>query len=257
MSTVGLWVYKLVTAWLPESRAFAWKRMWLRLAGAKIGKNVRIYSSARFLGNGRLEIGDDVHIGPEVMIYAVAPAGVTIGSSIDIGPRVTVLTGSHVIDPEGAHVAGKGTAAELPDLIYGDVASEIDGKVLSRTAHGEKFMPYGMPACHESMMYNMAIIRKLKLRYDTTYRISADYKFTYQFVNASTRFCYVKIVVVVYEEGGVSKVNKWKGLAEACRARKEVGGAFSAAALFHSNGANRGIVAVDLCGSVIPSDSTP
>lgn len=121
-------------------------------------------------------------------------------------------------------VSAAESAAELPDLIYGDVASEIDGKVLSRTAHGEKFMPYGMPACHESMMYNIAIIRKLKLRYDTTYRISADYKFTYQFVNASTRFCYVKIVVVVYEEGGVSKVNKWKGLAEACRARKEVGG---------------------------------
>lgn len=161
MSSFGLWLYRVLTAWLPESRAFAWKRMWLRLAGAKIGKNVRIYSSARFLGNGRLEIGDDVHIGPEVMIYAVAPAGVTIGSSIDIGPRVTVLTGSHVIDPEGAHVAGKGTAAEvaiadgcwlgagsiiLPGVSLAKKTVVAAGAVVTKSAENEQVLLAGVPA---------------------------------------------------------------------------------------------------------------
>ena len=161
MNTFKLWIYRMVTAWLPESRAFAWKRMWLRFAGAKIGKNVRIYSSARFLGNGRLEIGDDVHIGPEVLIYAVAPAGVTIGSCIDIGPRVTILTGSHEIDPEGAHVAGKGTAAEvtvgdgswigacatiLPGVAIAKKTVVAAGAVVTESVEEEKTLVAGIPA---------------------------------------------------------------------------------------------------------------
>lgn len=70
-----LWLYKLLTCWLPESRGFGWKNFLLRLAGAKIGKNVRIYTSVRIIGTGSLAIGDDVHIGPGVLISLAAPAG--------------------------------------------------------------------------------------------------------------------------------------------------------------------------------------
>lgn len=108
-----LWLYKLLTCWLPESRGFGWKNFLLRLAGAKIGKNVRIYTSVRIIGTGSLVIGDDVHIGPGVLISLAAPAGVTIGSHIDIAPGVTILTGSHEIDPKGEHIAGKGTTAPV------------------------------------------------------------------------------------------------------------------------------------------------
>lgn len=37
----------------------------------------------------------------------------TIGSRIDIAPGVTILTGSHEIDPKGEHIAGKGTTASV------------------------------------------------------------------------------------------------------------------------------------------------
>lgn len=161
MNTFVLWIYHLMTGWLPESRAFAWKRMWLRFAGAKIGRDVRIYSSARFLGNGRLEIGDDVHIGPYVMIYAVAPARVVIGNCIDIGPRVTVLTGSHEIDPVGAHIGGKGIVAEvvigdgswiganatvLPGVVLAKKTVVAAGAVITRSVEGDKSLVAGVPA---------------------------------------------------------------------------------------------------------------
>lgn len=110
-----------------------------------------------------------------------------------------------------------------PDLVFGDCTSEINGKLMVRKAHGPKFMPYGMPAAHESMMYKLDLIHKIGLRYDTTYRISADYKFTYEFLNAAKTFARVDAPIIKFSEGGVSTANKWKGLAEACRVRREVG----------------------------------
>lgn len=112
-----LLLYRLLAWWLPESRGFGWKNFLLRLAGARIGRNVRIYSSVRILGAGPLEIGDDVHIGSDVLLYTNQSAKMSIGSCVDIAPRVTILTGSHEVDPAGGHIAGKGTAK---DVIVGD-----------------------------------------------------------------------------------------------------------------------------------------
>lgn len=108
-----LWIYSLVVRLLPETRAFGVKAVLLRWAGAKLGENVRINSSARFLGNGELVIGDDVWIGAEAMIYAVAPSRILIGSHVDIAPRVTIVTGTHEITPSQAHIGGRGTAKSV------------------------------------------------------------------------------------------------------------------------------------------------
>ena len=113
MKTDRLWVYQLVTRWLPETRFFGLKAALLRWCGAKIGSNVRISSSARFLGGGELVVGDDVWIGTDDIIHPVYGASVKIGNCCDIGPGVMILTGSHKIDAHGAHIAGEGTAADV------------------------------------------------------------------------------------------------------------------------------------------------
>lgn len=117
MNCLMLWLYRLMTWWLPESRGFGYKNLLLRLSGARLGKNVRIYTSARILGTGPLVIGNDVHVGPEAMIYTNCNAKVVIGNNVDIASRVTILTGSHEVDPDGAHIAGRGTAK---DVVIGD-----------------------------------------------------------------------------------------------------------------------------------------
>lgn len=76
------------------------------MGGVYIGKNVRICSSAKIIGCGSLHIGDNTWIGPEVLISS--SSNVFIGSDCDIAPRVTLVTGTHEIDTEGAHIAGKG-----------------------------------------------------------------------------------------------------------------------------------------------------
>ncbi len=67
----------------------------LRVLGARIGVNVRIYE-ARFFnlmdGFRNLEVGDDVHIGPGSLIDLSDK--VIIGSRAVISPRVVVLTHS-------------------------------------------------------------------------------------------------------------------------------------------------------------------
>ncbi len=111
-----------------------------------------------------------------------------------------------------------------PDLVYGDCASETNGELMVRTAHGPRFIKIGMPAAHEAMLYKLSVVRKLDLEYDTDYRIGADYKFTYQFVKAAKSFAYVPIPVVIFTAGGVSTAHQWRGLMECDHVRKEVGG---------------------------------
>lgn len=113
MSPFRLYLYRLVASCLPETRFFGAKAALLRWCGATVGANVRIVSSAVFTGTGAVTIGDDVWIGARNFISSVAPASVTVGSHCDFGPDVMILTGSHEIDPTGAHTAGKGTAASV------------------------------------------------------------------------------------------------------------------------------------------------
>lgn len=113
LSPFRLWLRKLIICWMPETRFFGFKAASLRWCGAEIGKNVRINSSAAFFGNGRLTIGDDVWIGAGDVISPCAPAEVVIGSHVDLGPQVMILTGSHRIDPEGEHVGGVGFSASV------------------------------------------------------------------------------------------------------------------------------------------------
>ena len=85
----ALWglVWLLVFRTSPRP-CFAWRRMWLRLFGARIGRGVRIYPSTRIFYPPNLECGDQVVVGPDVDLYTVAP--ITIGHD--------AMIGSHLLD---------------------------------------------------------------------------------------------------------------------------------------------------------------
>lgn len=106
LKSARIFVYRVVSHLLPETRCFGLKAGMLRWAGAHIGPNVRICSSARILGTGRLVIDEDVWIGHDVMICSTSC--IRIGKCVDIGPRVYIGTGTHVLDVRGTHSAGAG-----------------------------------------------------------------------------------------------------------------------------------------------------
>ena len=172
--------------------------------------------------------------------YAGGHANVVIDSAKDGGiyygmnAALSKCGGDYVIFCNGgdrfasnnvvAELVAKAMAEEMPDLVYGDCASEVNGQMMVRTAHGPGFMKIGMPAAHEAMLYKLSLLREKNIIYDTSYRITADYKFTYEFVKAAKTFAYVPIPIVIFDNGGVSTTSRWRAMLESSRVRKEVGG---------------------------------
>ena len=161
MKTERLWIYRLLTRLMPETRCFRLKSAMLRWCGAEIGCNVRICSSASFLGIGRLVIGDDVWIGPLVSIESSGDATVAIGSHVDIANGVMITTGTHEIELDGEHIAGRGYNSSveigngawiclcsrlLPGSRVGNHSVVAAGSVVTRTYSEASVLLAGIPA---------------------------------------------------------------------------------------------------------------
>ena len=99
--TRGASAWKEVLWWACRSLLFAlWfpvpsslKVAALRVFGAKVGKRVVIRSRVNITFPWKLELGDHVWLGDEVMILSLAQ--VKIGSNVCISQRAFLCTGSH------------------------------------------------------------------------------------------------------------------------------------------------------------------
>lgn len=125
MRTSLLHLVRLFFLVLPETRLFGIKARLLRLAGADLGSNVRVCSSAQILGAGQLAIGDDTWIGHQALLST--SSRIQIGRAVDIGPRVYIGTGTHEIDPDGHHSAGAGISKDvtIADGVWVGVGSTV------------------------------------------------------------------------------------------------------------------------------------
>lgn len=72
---------------------WGWRRMLLRLFGAKIGKQVHIYPTARITIPWNLTVGDQSAIGDRAIIYALGP--ITLGKQVTVSQYAHLCAGSH------------------------------------------------------------------------------------------------------------------------------------------------------------------
>ena len=103
-----------------------------------------------------------------------------------------------------------------PDFIYGD--SIEDGN--HKPAREHTGILAGMFTHHQAMFYNRQTLGKL--RYDTNYRIAADYKFTLAFLKKSLVILYCPFPVCIFEPGGVSQTQVRYGRIEQFKIRREL-----------------------------------
>jgi len=112
-----------------------------------------------------------------------------------------------------AHTLGR-IAHENADFIYGDAAE--DGHI--KPARHD--IATGMITHHQAMVYRRAVIGDL--RYDTTYHIAADYKFTAQFLMRAQSRAHINAPLCIFETGGLSQVKTALGRREQAIIRKEL-----------------------------------
>ncbi len=72
---------------------FFWRVWMLKIFGAKIGKNVHIYPSAKIYLPWNLSIGDNSCIGEWSLIYNLGH--ISIGNSVTISHKVHLCSGTH------------------------------------------------------------------------------------------------------------------------------------------------------------------
>ena len=92
----GLWSLCWALFFLPSPRIpgfWAWRRMILRLFGAKIGNGAKIYPTARIWAPWNLRMGDHSLIGPHCDIYNVAM--VALGSEAWVSQYSFLCSASH------------------------------------------------------------------------------------------------------------------------------------------------------------------
>lgn len=104
MNSFRLFIVRKILDFVPETRAFGMKCALYRWAGANIGDGVRINSSAKILGVGKLSIGANTWIGPNTLI--MCSSEIEIGANCDIAPCVYIGDGTHIITPEKERIAG-------------------------------------------------------------------------------------------------------------------------------------------------------
>ena len=93
----ALWnaVWALLASWTPPP-LHGWRAFLLRMFGAKIGKGVRIYGSARIWYPPNLEMGDYTVLGWHVNCYCQGK--IVLEDFANVAQFVHLVTGAHNID---------------------------------------------------------------------------------------------------------------------------------------------------------------
>lgn len=111
--------------------------------------------------------------------------------------------------------------AHSPDFIYGD-SLEITGNVaeIKKSRHHTK-IKQGMFTHHQAMVYKSAKLGGL--RYNTSYKISADYDFTLRFLKNCENVSYLPDPICLFQSGGISQQQVFLGRKEQFIIRGKVG----------------------------------
>lgn len=124
-----------LTSILPPMRFFRLKNRLWALSGVDIDMSARVVSSANFWGKGKVSIGERAFIGHDTLLLT-GDSEIRIAKDVDIGPRVTIVNGTHHIDMVGLRSAGDGCSNDI--VVEKGVWIGAGSTVMSGVSIGEK-----------------------------------------------------------------------------------------------------------------------
>lgn len=107
----------------------------LRWSGAKVGKNVQMFTP-KILGNFDLELGDNVWIGHEAMIFGAEGSNITIEKYAKVASRAILVTGYHEYGIKYDNIAGPGRCGDI--LIEEGALIDTNAIVVANKTVGKK-----------------------------------------------------------------------------------------------------------------------
>lgn len=111
--------YKVTSSWLPETRHFpiggCLRRFWLKKIIRFCGKNVNVESRAAF--TPKLKIGNNSGIGIECQLYG----NITIGENVLMGPEVVIYTQNHKFSDSEKYIGEQGYEEEKEVVLGNDI----------------------------------------------------------------------------------------------------------------------------------------
>lgn len=137
MNSRRLLIFNFLVKFLPPSRCLKFKSKMLRWCGAKVGNNVEIFTPS-IQGNFNLEIGDNVFLGHECLIFGAAGSTIKIEDYAKIGSRVVVVTGTHTFSLDGPCIEGPGIYKDVlikTGAVVSTGSTVLPGKTIGIKAH--------------------------------------------------------------------------------------------------------------------------
>jgi putative colanic acid biosynthesis glycosyltransferase len=101
------------------------------------------------------------------------------------------------------------------DLIYGDSMEAGHYK----SARTPSYINWGLFTHHQAIFYNRIILGDM--RYDTSFKIAADYDLTLHFLKKHSNTNYISEPICIFEQGGVSQTQAELGRNEQFTSRQK------------------------------------
>lgn len=137
MNPKKLYFFNLIIKILPPSHCYGLKNSLLRWCGAKVGNNVQMFSP-KILGDFDLELGDNVWIGHDPLIFGSKGSKITVESNAKIASRAILVTGYHKYNINYDNIAGPGKFDDITIKKGALVDTQtiiLPGKTVGEKAH--------------------------------------------------------------------------------------------------------------------------
>lgn len=144
-NSCSIFLFKL----LPLSRCFYIKNKLLQNRNLNVQDSARIFSSVQLFGTENISIGEDTFIGHETLITGSCDSKIIIKNYVDISHRVTISTGTHEIDMNKKHTAGKGIYKDI--IINDGVWIGMNAIILPGVSIGKKSIVAAGSIVHEDV----------------------------------------------------------------------------------------------------------